>query len=232
MSGMDASDWAVVGAISTALSALLTAGLLAAALVAWRTAKATLEASRDASRAAELSAQAAREANDQAKLDSIEQTRPYVNVEILPGLSGVTCWDVRIKNTGRSTARNLTLDYDSWPVRLDDVATSIKELFETPRSMPPGSSIRAIWRLQAKNGKFTDGTSVAGLGRTGQVKARYSSDDPSQPDYSDSFDVMIEKAGFWPVPEGGLNPDGLNGDVKMFYTLGQVLVRRIGELGR
>lgn len=203
-----------------------------AAFVAWRTAKDTLEASRDASRAATLSAEAARDANVQAKLDSIEQTRPYVYVEMVPGLSGLGHWDVRIRNIGRSTARKLTLDFDSWPENPDDIAESIRELFETPRSLPPGASIRAIWSLNAGQGMFDDGTHEAGLGGAGQVTARYSSDDPSHPHYSDSFDVMIERVGFWPVPEDGPRPDGLSEDVRKFYLLGQALVRRIGELGR
>ena len=67
-----------------------------------------------ASDAARTSADAARTANEQAKLDSIEQTRPYVYVEVVPGLAGSRSWDVRIRNSGRSAARNLRLEYDSW----------------------------------------------------------------------------------------------------------------------
>jgi hypothetical protein len=176
-----------------------------------------------------MSANAAREANEQARRDSIEQTRPYVFVEILPGLAGATSWDLRVTNSGQSAARELVLDYDRWPEDLDDVATALRDMFVTPRTLPPRCSIRVIWRLE---GNFTDGTSEAGLGREGQITVDYTSDDPETPEYSDRFDVMIDKAGLWPVGEAGPNPDGLHGDAKKFYVLGQALVRRVTELGR
>jgi hypothetical protein len=43
---------------------------------------------------------------------------------------------------------------------------------------------------------------------------------------------MIDKAGLWPVGESGPLPDGLQGDARKFYLLGQALVRRVSELGR
>lgn len=48
---------------------------------------------------------ASQRANEQARRDSIAQTRPYVFVEILPGLAGLSCYDIRITNTGKSSAR-------------------------------------------------------------------------------------------------------------------------------
>jgi hypothetical protein len=199
------------------------------AVVAWRTAKAALTASKEASDAAKLSAVAAQAANEQARLDSIEQTRPYVFAEILPGLAGTTTWDLRITNTGRSAARSLTLDYDEWPSTPDDVAQAVQELFRAERTLPPGCRVRSMWRLE---GNFTDGTTEAGLGRSGTITVSYTSDDPSQPGYSDSFDVMIDRAGLWPVGEQGPTADGLKGDARKFYLLGQALVRRVAELDR
>lgn len=218
-----------VAAWSSAATAILTLALVLMALAAWRTAKHTLDTSRQASVAAIASAEAARAANEQARLDSIEQTRPYVYVEILPGLSGQTTYDVRVVNSGRSAARKLTIDYDFWPDELDDVSTAVRKLFATPRTLPPSCSIRSFWRLE---GNFDDGTKVAGLGKSGTISVRYTSDDPSTPLYSDSFDVMIENSGLWPTPESGPTPDGIKGAERKFYLLGQALVRRIGELAR
>jgi hypothetical protein len=218
-----------LSAWSTFATAVLTLLVVVIALVGWRTAKATLKASREASRAATVSANAAREANEQARRDSIEQTRPYVFVEVLPGLAGTTTWDLRVTNSGQSAARKLVLDYDQWPAPLDDVATAIWAMFETPRTLPPRCSIRMVWRLE---GNFTDGSKEAGLGREGTITVGYTSDDPKAPTYSDRFDVMIDKSGLWPVGESGPTPDGLNGDARKFYVLGQALVRRVTELGR
>lgn len=212
-----------LSAWSTFATAVFTLLLVVAAVVAWRTAKAALTASRGASEAAEA-------ANEQARLDSIEQTRPYVFVELLPGLAGANTFDVRISNSGRSPARELTLNYDAWPAALDDVATALHRFFSTPRTLPPGTSIRALWRA---TGNFTDGTSEAGLGTSGSITAKYTSSDPSAPRYVEQFDVPIDTSGLWPVPEDGPNPSsGMNGDALQFYKLGQALVRRVGELGR
>lgn len=71
-----------------------------------------------------------------------------------------------------------------------------------------------------------------GLGKSGKITVRYTSDDPSHPNYADVFDVMIEQSGLWPVPEEGPTADGLTGEAKKFYRLGQVLTRRVGELSR
>ncbi len=204
-----------LSAWSTFAAAALTFALLLMALAAWRTGKATLKASR--------------EANEQARRDSIEQTRPYVFVEIAPGLSGTEAWDIRIVNAGKSAARQMTLDYDNWSDQPDDVASSLHKLFDTPRTLPPGCSVRAFWRLE---GTFDDGSTEAGGGRSGTITVSYTSDDPSRPRYDDAFDVMIDSAGLWPVGEAGPNPDGLSGEAKKFYLLGQALVRRVAELKR
>lgn len=212
-----------VAAWSTLATAVLTAALLVMAFLAWRAAHATLDASRRASAAAES-------ANEQARLDSIEQTRPYVFAEISPSLSGVGNFDIRVSNVGKSAARQLVLDYNSWPVDPDDVAASVKELFSTPRTLPPGCSIRAMWRLE---GKFSDGTTEAGLGKSGSISVSYTSDDPSEPNYRDEFDVMIENSGLWPVGESGPEPGAeMKGDARKFYRLGRALVRRVAEASR
>lgn len=218
-----------MSALSTLATAVISAVIAIAAYLAWRTAKAALMASREASEAALASADAARAANEQALLDSREQTRPYVWVEIAPGLSGTSCYDLRIANTGKSAARQLKLAYDAWPEPLDDVATKVRELFDTPRTLPPACSIRSYWRLE---GNFDDGSTEAGMGKHGTIRVSYTSDDPTHPQYQDSYEVMIEQSGLWPVGDQGPDPDGIEGDILKFYRLGQVLVRTVAEIKR
>ncbi len=222
-----------VQAISAGTTAVLTLVLTAVAVWAGCTGVKTMKASKQASEAATAAAREAQLANEQTRRDSIEATRPYVYAQITPGLSGVACWDIRISNTGRSCARELHLSYDSWPKQVDDVAVSVRTLLHTPRSLPPGCSIRAIWRLEAEPGAgFDDGTTAAGMPTGGKLTVRYPSDDPSGVAYRDVFDVTITDAGLWPVPEAGPEPTGLHGEARAFYLLGRALVRRIGELGR
>lgn len=213
----DQTSWAeIVSAISAAATALLTLAVVIAAFCAWKTARATLKA--------------AKESSDQAKLDSIAQTRPYIFVEILPGLTGQAAYDVRIANVGRTSARVVTVAFDSWPDPLDDVATALRDLFETSRTLPPGSRIRSIWRIE---GNFTDGSTEAGMPvGVGSATVTYGSDDPSHPTYTDVYELRTDKSGLWPVSEDGPTPDGVSGSSRKFYLLGQALVRRVGELGR
>ena len=85
-----------VSAIASVVSAIASSGLLILAIFAGRTATQTLRASEEAS-------EAAREANIQAKNDSIAQTRPYVYVEVVPGIMCERSLDLRIVNVGRSS---------------------------------------------------------------------------------------------------------------------------------
>lgn len=234
MLGMDSPNWTDQMASWSALaSALLTLGLLVFAVVAWRTAHKTLEESRKASIASQQSAKAAETANEQMRRDSIEQTRPYVFAEVLPGLAGVPSWDIRITNAGKSAARQLTLTPTEWPDRDDVVTRSLRELAEPPRTLPPGCSIRALWRMgPPRDGMHTNGPEEMGMNERGQILVEYDSDDTEQPPYRDTFDVNATGAGLWPVPEQGPTPDGLKGDARKFYKLGQALVRRVGELSR
>lgn len=234
MLGMGTPTWAdQLVAWSALFSALLTLGLLVFAVFAWRTAHSTLEESRKASLAAQRAAEAAEAANEQLRRDSVEQTRPYVFAEVIPGLAGVTSWDLRITNAGKSSARELTLTPSKWSDREDTVTQSLRELLETPRTLPPGCSIRALWRIgPPEPGHHTDGPHEMGMDERGQVRVEYRSDDPQHAPYVDVFDVNTHGAGLWPVPEAGPTPDGLNGDLRKFYRLGQTLVRRVGELGR
>ena len=216
--------------VATAVGAILTAALAAGALYmawrAWETAKSALTASEE-------SARAAKEANEQARRDSIEQTRPYVFAEVLPGLAGVSTFDLRITNSGRSAANNLTLSYDSWPDASDDITSAVRGLLSTPRTLPPGCSLRALWRIRPGPGESLDnGLDEMGMGSSGALTTNYTSSDPSQPNYGDTFSVMIDDSGIWPVGEGGSDAPGLKGDTRKFYRLGQTLVRRVSELSR
>lgn len=215
------ADWIV--AVSAAVTAGLTLCLVVAAFYAWRTAIDTLNASKDAS--------------EQAKRDSIERTRPYVYAHVVPSLAGVGLLDLVVRNSGQSAARDLTLTYDSWPNPVDDVTESLQTMFTTPRTLPPGCSLRVLWRLEAGEGrKFNEGDpKMAGIDNDGTVGVRYTSGDPSHPPYEDDFILLFDKSGYWPVPEDGAEPGQSFKDhpeLKAFYQLGRTLVRRVGELDR
>ena len=220
---MGEPNWTdVMAALSSLLTTLLTIGLLLAAIWAGRTAI-------EAMRASKVASEAAREANEQARRDSIEQTRPYVYVEILPSLQGFGVYDLRISNVGRSAARNLRFEFDNWPDPIDDVAERIQTFFSTPRTLPPNASIRVYWRMV---GNFTDGTSEAGMPEAGKIRVLYTSDDESEPQYEDEYDVLISQSGLWPIAEHGPQPKHVKAAAREFYLLGQAIARSIGNLSR
>ncbi|MCR4512669.1 hypothetical protein [Aeromicrobium sp. 50.2.37] len=193
--------------------------VLLIAFATWRTAREALRASRDA--------------NIQTKRDSIEQTRPYVYAEVVPSLAGSPNWDVRVANVGKSAALDLRLDFSDWPEPPDDVAQSVRTLFTTRRTLAPGSSIRAMWRLESgPDSRFEDGSVEAGLGKSGTITLAYRSSDPEAPTYSDHFQVMIDDSGLWPIPEAGPSGSRLSGEKLAFYRLGQSIARAIGEQRR
>lgn len=231
----NAADWVVAG--SAIFTAALTLLLVVSAFKAWGTARETLAASREASEAARLSAEAAIRANEQAQLDSIARTRPYVYAHVVPSLAGVGFLDLVVMNSGQSAARDLTLTYDSWPEPADDVTESLQTMFATPRTLAPGCSLRVLWRLEAGEGRrFDEGDpKKAGIDSDGTVGVRYTSGDPSHPPYEDDFLLLFDKSGYWPVPEEGAEPGKAFKDhpeLKAFYQLGRALLRRVGELGR
>lgn len=220
---MNGVSWAEsVAAWSSLATAIFTLGLLVAAVWAGLTAVSAMRASKAAS-------DAAAEANEQMKLDSIAQTRPYVYAEIVPSLAGAGHFDLRIMNVGKTAARNLYVQFDNWPKEIDDVAQQVKILFETERTLSPGCSIRTYWRLE---GNFSDGTTEAGMPKEGKIELFYGSDDPAAPQYQEQYEILMFRSGIFPVAEDGPEPNNLHGTDRTFYLLGQAIARSIGNLSR
>lgn len=220
----------VVMAWATVASAVCTAGLLFFAWRAFRAAKGTWDA--------------AVEANRQMERDSRDQSRPYVTAQIVPGLAGIATWDLKITNTGRTAARDLTMDYDQWPTKnegdgealetWDSVSRALHTMFTTPRTLAPGASLRVMWLLGRRPGEDVKCSDPPkGLGGVGVISLSYSSDDPKAPRYEDSYEIMTENSGHWPAPEEGSNPpECLSATAKRADELMRVLIRRVSELGR
>lgn len=212
------ADW--VAAISAATTAVLTLVLVIAALWSLKAALKTLGASR--------------EANEQTERDSIERTRPYVFVEIVPGLAGIATYDLVIRNTGLSAARRVTLQFNPWPEAIDDIAEKVRTLMATPRDVPPGSSLRSVWHLGTAEGEtFTDGTTEAGMPLAGSITVHYDSDEPKRDPYTETYPFDVNTAGLWPTPAAGPDAKGFeNKRDRLFYKALQALTNQVGELRR
>lgn len=227
------ADW--VSAWASVAAAVFAGLLLLVAVLAYVAASRTLTATRAASEAARLSAESARRANEQAERDSRDRTRPYVHAQVVPSISGLGCADLVIANSGQSAARDLHLSFDGWPDHEDELVSSLREMFDTPRTLPPGRSLRVawVWRAVGELAKFNDGKRLVGMSEDGTITVKYGSDDPSAATYVDSFDARVQRSGLWPAGEEGLEPPtSMKGHELAFYRLGQRLVRRLSELTR
>lgn len=204
------AQWpAVVSAFASTLLALTALGALIAATGNWRAAKA---------------------ANEQAKRDSVERTRPYVFVEVSPSIGADNGIDVLIRNSGSSAARQVVIDFDGWPDDPDDIAQAAQKVFETPRTIAPGSSVRIYWMLTAHSGQaFEDGREEAGIDTPGTATIRYTSDDPAHPEYEDRYEIDVPNLGHRPTGYRGVEPPP-NPSAREFYKLGQRALSRLSEI--
>lgn len=167
-------------AVGTLLTAIATVGLVVGAIMAWQVAKANLRHLRDDSRA---------------------QTRPYVYAQLVPGIAGAPTWDLIVRNSGRSSAKNLQIDVSAWP-ETDDVIVALKNLFETPQTLPPGTSIRTFWSLGKRHDPQSTG--ATGIDIPVDLTVRYGSDDPDAPNYTETFRIDSEGIGPTPVAHSGI----------------------------
>ncbi len=217
-SAAHAAWWAAAGSI---LTAVLTLGLLIGAYAAWRTAKASLDQ--------------AKEAQLQIKLDSIEQTRPYVFAQIVPGIGGPGAWDLIIRNSGRSAATDLSIHTEDWPETEDVIVKELRKMFMAKQTLPPGVSLRTFWRIDPTPGstRADGGPEVDGMPKTAQLSLQYTSHDPAHPHYEDRYVVSTETIGLVPVASSGPNPSAklTPAEASLHKMLGRI-VQSIGELRR
>lgn len=236
--------------IVSAVSAFSSLGLLAVAIWAGVVGVKTMHASREASEAARdasieagksnvlqaASNKAAEKANLQAETDSRNSSRPYVGVSIEPGIRGDTTFDLVLRNYGRSIAKNVVIDLHEDPKTKDVLVRSLKEMFETPRSLMPSQSIRAMWRSVPSAGKkfaadgvdADNGTHRAdelGMPESAHLTLNY--EDAEGERYAEKVEVMSDRSGQWPVPEVGDDPPA-NLTPKHFYELLRIIAKHIG----
>ena len=206
---------------SSLASAIASWFLVGLAFWAGKTATQTLRASKEAS-------EAAREANVQAKNDSIAQTRPYVYVELVPGMMAERSLDLRIVNVGRSSARQLKLEFVNRSEsvnqsEISEIEVSVRDLFQTARTLPPSCSIRTLWcdLDEKESAGASPQRKPKGMPLEGTIHLQYYSDDGTE--YSDEFELLFGKSGLSPVPEKGSEL----GTCHDFYVVAQAISRAI-----
>lgn len=184
--------WSTVGALVTAGA---TVGLLLGAFLAWQTAKKTLQQMRD---------------------DSSRQTRPYVYAVLVPGLWGAGNWDLVLRNAGQSAARRLTAELTDWPENEDLITKGLRALFEEEQILPPGVSVRTMWRTTVGNAEMATGPlskPINGIPSGVTITFRYCGEDPNELEYQDTYTLnpdivssITPMASMGPDPASKLSP--------------------------
>lgn len=226
------SGWtmdAVIGAVDIVTSV----GLLATAAWAGTVGVETMRASKKSS-------QAAIAANAQAAKDSREATRPYVDALIVPGLAGTTEFDLLLRNTGKSAAREVRIDCVADIERDDDVTQAVLEMFSITRTMGPDTHLRIMWQLGESDADAdsTDSTGKPVHGKMGMpdnanLTIGYKSNDGAEA-YTEVVEVRCFHSGLWPVPQQGTTPLNKNAQIgtKHLHSTLRAIARHLGDRNR
>lgn len=182
-----AADAAWLSAYAALATAVLSLGLLVGAVLAWRVAKATLDQSK--------------RTHEQMEKDSVEQTRPYVYARIVPSIGGSNAWDLIIRNSGRSSANNLTIKVSNWP-EPDAVTESLRSMFEHPQILPPDTSIRTYWFLGPRDQAGSSG--ATGFDIPVDLTLTYSGSGTQPHQYVETFHLNPSILGLTPQPASGV----------------------------
>lgn len=196
----------LISAIGTIGTAIATLGLW---LVAWR----TLGGARDQLQLLQ----------EQAKAEA----RPYVVLEVVPGLHPPPAMDLVVRNTGRSMARNVVLQTEHWDPReeSDYITERLQAFMRKPRLLAPGSRVRVMWSSE-------DEESAAGAPATQSVTAVYNDDRGVE--YRDRYDFVVDElVAAAPVPSTG--PRATSGGDKAMRNIDHAIRRlsaHVAELRR
>ncbi|GEM_PF-4713604 len=109
-------------------------------------------------------------ASRQLRADSEERTRPYIFLDVVPGLQGTRVWDLIISNTGKTTARDvrISLNQDLPTDEADKVGPNLAKLFEAGLTLPPGSRLDSpAWKPSTSDVAFREVPSGCPAGSDG-----------------------------------------------------------------
>ncbi|MFR0587886.1 hypothetical protein [Bifidobacterium pseudolongum] len=102
-------------------------------------------------RQVKLAAQQIRQASQQAERESEDRNRPYVSAQVVPSLGGMGAWDLQIRNTGGTAAREITIRLVEGQFikgsTEDDikVCQRIEKSIDSRFTLQPDTSLRLYW---------------------------------------------------------------------------------------
>lgn len=98
-----------------------------------------------------LAAQQILQASQQAKQESEDRNRPYVSAQVVPSLAGMGAWDLQIRNTGGTTAKEIKIrlvkgEYIKGKNSKDhEICKRIVKSINTSFDLQPNTRLRIYW---------------------------------------------------------------------------------------
>lgn len=208
--------------------------LLAVACLALVVARSQAVAARAAS---ELTRKAQKNAAAQAIADSQRANRPYLWADLVHSTTGAPCWDLVIRNTGRTMAYDIRIDADPWPDPGDSLADDLRTHLTRPFDLPPDTSVRFTWRIAHEHDRPDNPDQPAGMPPEVTLTLHYRGDDPAMEPFTDTrFLDAPTRAGIIPAPSEGSTVDSTSDPIEKTLKNIDYAIRglssHLGELRR
>lgn len=161
-----------------------------------------------------LTARQMRETSAQEAQNSEAQTRPYVGIDIVPGIAAMSSMDIIFENHGKTTARDIRVGLvgDEFREQSDGdiVGPALARLFGTPFDLAPSARRRVLWQIPADQNATPRGN--LGTPVVGEIAISYEwvpSDDRETRHYNDSIRYdLTEYPKLIPMPSKGSTANG------------------------
>lgn len=167
--------------------------------------------------------------------DSHERTRPYVQLDVVPGLQGPGSWDLIIENRGASTALNVVVDGGEYTPQdeSDHIVPDLGKYLLAPKTLVPGARRRVMWGYSTNDARIR-----AGVLEPRDVSVTYLDERRSRSwlgrkrPYRDTFRVGDALAGMvFPAPTEGPKPNNTDMLAHIDRAV-RTLNTHVGELRR
>jgi hypothetical protein len=166
-----------------------------------------------------LTADDLRRASAQEARDSEERTRPYIGVDLVPGLQGPPVIDITIENYGRATARTVRLSLEGMGFERqspeDEIGPALGRFLASGFDLAPGARKRLIWRMAEQAAASPSG--AMGAPEAAKILIRYdweeSSERPTREYLEHLRYDLSEYPKLTPLPFTGPTASGGNDDI-------------------
>ncbi|KFI87075.1 MULTISPECIES: hypothetical protein [Bifidobacterium] len=173
-----------------------------------------------------------RESSKQSQRESEDRNRPYISMDVIPSIGGSGAWDLKLKNTGGTAARSITIRLVNQDfIMIDDnhyISDHLRWFMETPFDLMPEASKRVYWIITDGQGDVVDGAPLQG-----KIEVHYSwRREADRKDYCDSLTYDCIKA---PIPAAATGPTHSGGDnpeLKNIEHAIRGISRQLGEISR